>query len=87
MASAAERPLSSQRAVVIVAVILIAATFFLFLIVTAGAFVRTVLAPPLRTMSRSLSLSKNDRPDFDSRFQAIRNHRNAPVAIIRENAL
>ncbi len=73
MASAAEGPLSSQRAVVIVAVILIAATFFLFLIVTAGAFVRTVLAP--------------NRPDFDSRFQAIRNHRSAPLGIISENVL
>jgi hypothetical protein len=75
MASAAERPLSSQSAVIIVAVILIAATFFLFLIVTAGAFVRTVLGAPLRTMSTSLSLSEGDRPDFDSRFEAIRNHR------------
>jgi hypothetical protein len=73
MATAAQGPLSSQRAIVIVAVILIAATFFLFMIVTASAVIQSIIAAPLRTTTKPLSLSDSKRPDFDSRFQAIRN--------------
>ncbi len=68
-------PLSRQRAVVVVAVMLIPATFVLSIVLFASAFVRDVLAAPLRPkLNRSLSLSESKRPDFKSRVEAIRDH-------------
>jgi hypothetical protein len=73
MASAAERPLSRQRAVVVVGAVLIAATFVLSVVAVAGAFVRDVLAAPMRPkLNRSLSPLKKEPPDFKTRFEAIR---------------
>jgi hypothetical protein len=66
-------PLSRQRAVVVVAVILIVATFVLSIVLAASAFVRDVLAAPLRPkLTRSLSLPESEPSDFKTRFDAIR---------------
>ncbi len=72
---ASERQLSRQHAVVVVATVLIAATFVLSIVAAASAFVRNVLAAPLRPkLNRSLSLSEHKRPDFESRFEALHDH-------------
>jgi hypothetical protein len=69
MASASEGQLSRQRGVVVVAVVLIAATFVLSMVALAGAFIRDVLAAPMRPkLDRSLSPLENEAPDFKSRF-------------------
>jgi hypothetical protein len=68
-------PLSRQRAVVVVAVILIAPAFLLSIVLAASAFVRDVLAAPMRPkLHRSLSLSESEPPDFKSRFEAMGHH-------------
>jgi hypothetical protein len=69
---ASERQLSRQHAVVVVATVLIAATFVLSIVAAASAFVRDVLAAPLRQkLNRSVSLSERKLPDFKSRFEAM----------------